>query len=313
MKSKAFLRYYLITALALLGAAAIPFWHFAVMVSRYVHRESHIWFYNYREVLPFTAVTAAILITFLLLPILKNMPLRRKIISASAFALVLFFAVEAVVEAVAVRSYVYKNMAIEMRSPFFFGDPIDLSHYDYQAALPASIKTHYYIFSIVLIVAVLHFLCLLHENLFGRNKPGAKPVIVSGVALACYTAAYLLVQVVRYNDYDVLRVTWATVLNIAVCFILAAVAAGLFSASFMRFAGRQKIIPSLVSVATVLALYGAEFALKSGRFYIYAENIVVNILLHTLIIIIPAVVVRLLLGYAYGRIGAGGGRIEAGG
>jgi hypothetical protein len=157
-----------------------------------------------------------------------------------------------------------------------------------------------------LIVAVLHFLCLLAENLFGSKKPGTKPVIVSGIALTCYTAAYLLVQVVRYRDCDLLQVTWGTVLNIAVCFMLAAIASGLFSASFMRFAGRRKIIPSLIAVITVLALYGAEFALKDGRFYIYAENFIVNIFLHALIILSPAVVVRLLLGYAYGRIEAGG-------
>jgi predicted tellurium resistance membrane protein TerC len=80
-------------------------------------------------VLPFTAVTAAILITFLLLPLLKNMPPRKKIISSSVFAVALFCAGELVVEAIAERSYVYKNMTLEARSPFFFGYPIDLSPY----------------------------------------------------------------------------------------------------------------------------------------------------------------------------------------
>ena len=301
MKSKAFRRYYLITALVLLGAAAIPLWNFAVMASRYLFKESSLLFYNYREVFPFTAVTAAVLITFLLLPLAAKMPPRKKYTLASGFAVSLFLVLEFAVEALTVRSYVYKNMILESRSPFFMTDPIDLGHFDYQSVLPLSMKLHYFVFSIVLIVAALHFLCVLYEQLFGANKPGIRPVAVSGIALVCYTAAYLLVQVVRYSDYDLLQVTWGTILNIAICFIFAATAAGLLSVSFMRFEGRKKIIPSLVSIAVVLALYGAEFALKDGVFYSYTGNIVVNVLLHVLIIIIPAVMVQMLLVYAYGK------------
>ena len=301
MKSKVFWRYYLITVLVLLGAAAIPFWNFAVMTSRYLYKESALLFHNYREVFPFTAVTAALLITFLLAPLLKNLPLRKKYTLTSVFALALFGAIEEVVEALAVRSYIYKTAMLEARSPFFMPEPIDLANFDYQSVLPLSIKLHYYVFSIVLIMAVLHFLCILYEQLFGAAKPGIRPVMVSGIALVCYTAAYLLVQVVRYSDYDLLQVTWGTILNIAICFMFAAIAAGLFSASFMRFEGRKKIIPSLVAVMTVLALYGAEFALKNGEFYSYTGSMVVNVLLHVLIIIAPAIIVQLLLVYAYGK------------
>jgi len=72
-------------------------------------------------------------------------------------------------------------------------------------------------------------------------------------------------------------------------------ATGLYSLSFVPFTGRKKIIPPLCSALTVLALYGAEFAMLGGRFYSYGDNMAIGILLHALIIITPAILVRILL------------------
>lgn len=287
MKSKAFLRFYLVTALLLLGIAAIPLGNFASMLICYMRKEQ-LWFHNYREVLVFTAVTAAIIIAFLIMPLLKNIKPRAKHIIASVAAILIFCVLEAVTERIAVslfaieQAFTAKASFLEIK--FLLIDP--LMH---QKILPPAVRLHYYIFSIVMVLAAVNWLYSLTEYLFEDKKPDRKLITVNGIAVTCYAAAFLLVQVVRYNNYLLRQVTWGTVLNIAICFILAALATGFCSLSFMPFTGRKKIIPPLCSALTVLALYYAEFIMLGGRFYLYGENMAISVLLHALIIITPAI------------------------
>jgi hypothetical protein len=244
MKSKAFLRYYLITALALLGTAAIPFWHFARMVHYYCFQKEYFSrFANYREVLAFTAVTAAILLLFLLVPLFGNMSLRKKHIFVSVIASFVFCVAEVVVEIIAVRLYAIESM-LTSGAPFYISGQFVANQLIERNILPLTVRLHYYV--------------LLH-------------------------------------------ITWGSVLNVAVCFTLAAVAVGLFRVSFFRFAGRMKVIQSFLAVLTVLALYAVEFAMLKGKFYSYAGNSVVNLLLHALIIITPALIVQILLRFIYNK------------
>jgi hypothetical protein len=260
-------------------------------------QKKELWFHNYREVLVFAAVTAAIIIAHLIMPLLKNLKPRAGHIIASAVAVLTFCVLEAVAENIAVRLYALEQtftaQASFLELKFLLLDPLI-----HRMILPVAVRLHYYIFAIVMVLAAVNWLYSLAGYLFEDKKPDKKLVIVNGMAIACYTAAFLLVQAVRYNNYLLRQVTWGTVFNIAACFILAALATGLCSLSFVPFAGRKKIIPPLCSALTVLALYGAEFAMLGGRFYFYGENMAISVLLHALIIITPAILVRILLSVA---------------
>ncbi|MCL2377688.1 MAG: hypothetical protein FWC77_01020 [Defluviitaleaceae bacterium] len=161
--------------------------------------------------------------------------------------------------------------------------------------IPWAVRLHYYMFSAILILAVLNFLYSLAGVLYGDGRPGKRVVILHGIATGCYTLAYFFVRVMQYENRAVLLLTWGSVLNTAICFILAAVAVGLYCGSFMRYEGWGKIIPPISSAFTVLALYGAQYAMFGGNLYLYSEITAVNILLRILIIAIPGVVVYFLL------------------
>jgi len=77
-----------------------------------------------------------------------------------------------------------------------------------------------------------------------------------------------LVRVMQYENYAIRHLTWGSVLNAAICFILAALVVGLYSVSFIRSEKGMKIVPSLLSILTVLALYGAEYLMLDRSFYI---------------------------------------------
>jgi len=157
--------------------------------------------------------------------------------------------------------------------------------------IPWQIRLHYYIFSVVLILAVLNFLYSLANTLYGGGKPGKRILILHGVATGCYALAYFFVRAMQYESHTLLLLTWGSVLNAAVCFILAAIAVGLYCGSFMRHEGWGKVIPPISSAFTVLVFYGAQYVMLEGRFYLYSESIVANILLRVLIVAIPGITV----------------------
>lgn len=298
MKPKAFLQYYLITLLVSLGAAAIPLWHFAVMIHCYLQRETFLRFDQYRAVIPFAAVAVAILITFVLLPLVKNISLRKKHIFSSIFAVFIFCGVESIGERIASHLYIL-GIVLTSRAPFYYNDSLLADPFKQWTVFPIAVRLHYYIFSIIFILAVINLLYKISQNLFEGKKPISRPVILNGIATACYAIIYLFISVIQYNNYATMQITPGSVLNVAICFTLASVAFGLFSVSFIRFAGWKKIIPSVTAVLTVLALYGAEFAMLGGKFYSYGENSIVNLLIHASIIIVPAVIVQILPRYIY--------------
>ena len=155
-------------------------------------------------------------------------------------------------------------------------------------------RVHYYIFSAVLILAVLNFLYSLANTLYGDGKPGKRVVILHGIATGCYALAYFFVRVMQYANFATLHLTWDSVLNSAICFILAAIAIGLYCGSFMRHGGQRKTIPPISSAITVLTLYGAQYVMLGGRFYLYSESFAVNIFLRILIVVIPSIAVYFL-------------------
>jgi len=161
--------------------------------------------------------------------------------------------------------------------------------------IPWAVRLHYYIFSAVFILAVLNFLYSLAGVLYGDGKPGKRVVILHGIATSCYALAYFFVRVMQYEDHAALLLTWGSVINTAICFILAAIAVGLYCSSFMRYEGWGKILPLVSSALTVLVLYGAQYAMLGGNFYAYSNSVAVTVFLRILIVAVPGVVVHFLL------------------
>ena len=287
-KSKAFWQFYAVTALAISAAAAFPLWNFFAML------RSYRWVswpnYNVTAIIPFAAASAAILLGFLLLPALWRMSARKRRIIALAAAAGIFVTIQLHAEMLAARL----DTAIVVMTSRMMHPPELVAFLETQMAIPWAVRIHYYIFSVVLILAALNFLYCLFNTLFGDGKPGKRSIALQGGAVVCYLLAYLFVRVMQYEDHGALLLTGWSVLNAAICFILAAVAAGLLGASFISFKGPGKFIPPLLSTATVLALYGAQYVMLGGNFYLYHENAAVTVFLRILVIIIPGITVFFL-------------------
>ena len=173
--------------------------------------------------------------------------------------------------------------------------PAELAELAESAVISPAMRIHYYIFSIVLIVAILSWLYNFAQTRYANGQPGKRFLTVQGIATACYTLAYFLVRAVQYENFATRQITPGSAVNAAVCFVLAAFVMGLWGISFLRSTKHVKIVPPFISVLTGLLLYGAQYVMLDGQFYLYSESIFISLLLRSLIVVIPGVSVYLLL------------------
>ena len=369
-------RHYPLIALLLAGVAFVPALNFLIMAN-VLNRPGG---FDITVVVPFMAVTAAVLFGFLLLPLLKKLTFRKKCIVLSVAGVLIFCGLDILAQNIAANvetaaapldshlSHIHGiplNELIHTRSGIVLGpDGTELPEYSFRfperiipapdiseipledlvlsrapqphfyrinlddlmhsrmfwppayvfvdpaflpqgslnaaGMIPWQIRLHYYIFSIILVLAALNWLAALSETLSGNEKRQKRLLAVQGAALACYTLAYLFVRVVQYEDFMTRQITWGSVLNAAICFMLAAIAIGLYSGSLLGFSGRvRRVVPSILSVATVLALYAAQYIMLDGNFYTFGGNAFVAFAVRGLVVIAPGIIVYFLLRFTF--------------
>ena len=330
---KTFRRYYFATALILLGAASVPLWHFGLMLDQYFFG-GWTWF-NITLVIPFMAVSVSILLGFLLLPLLNNVSQRRSHLIMLIYSALAFVGLSRPAERISTRlganEIIWNSRAphwvlppdeilvisrhwippdetlVMSRAPPEWIPPdetlvisrrwIPPGELAESAIISAEMRIHYYIFSIVLVVAVLSLLYNFAQTRYVNGQPGKRFLTLQGAVTACYTLAYFLVRIVQYENFATRHITPGSVINAAVCFMLAALVMGLWCISFLRSTKYVKIVPPLVAVLTGLLLYGAQYLMLGGQFYLYSESIFISFYLRNLIVVIPGIAVYLLLKF----------------
>ena len=307
-------RYYIIIAILLTGLAFYPTLNFAMMARGFTQ-------YSLSAIIPFMAVSAAILLGFSLLPLLQRLPPHIRHIIISAIGILAFIGLDILSQHVAINAY----MLIPRRAPSWDMRPLDelihsrmmhpsrwpsappvygraMGFIGNAWTIPWSIRAHYYVFSIILVVAALNWLANLSEALSGRavfsEAYQKKFLVIQGAAIACYALAYLLVRAVQYDNLATGHITWGSVLNSAVCFILAGVAAGLYGGSLLRARYRFAIAP-LIAVSIVLVLYMAQFFMLGMGLYNFGSSAFIAYAVRALIVLTPGAIVYLLLRLAF--------------
>ncbi|MDR0271784.1 MAG: hypothetical protein LBI27_00500 [Clostridiales bacterium] len=124
-----------------------------------------------------------------------------------------------------------------------------------------AVKLHYYIFSIILILAMLNFLFILIHN-FSLSR-----LLVHAITGAAYLSSVLAVRVIDYVHFESSHITPESTVSVLLCIILAAVSAGLLIE-------KSHVLASAVSACTVILLYFSEFLMLGGSFYKYGNSFI---------------------------------------
>ena len=298
---KTFKQYYFITAVILIGAAIVPVWNFLLMLYQYFQ-----YFHNFQSflrgwtgfniiaVIPFMAVSVTILFGFLLLPLLINMSSCKSHCFIFLFSTLIFCGLSLFAETIGSRLYAL-HILMHSRSPRSLDAITELI--GSTTIIPATIRFHYYIFSIVLIISILSWLYNFAQTKYANRRLMKRFLTLQGIATVCYSLAYFLVRVVQYENYATRQLTLGSVINAAVCFILAALVMGLWSISFLNFTKYVKLVPPLIAVLTGLLLYSAQYVMLNRQFYLYSNSIFISLLLRNLIVATSGILVYLLLNF----------------
>ena len=291
MVLKTFKRYYFTTVLILVGASLLPLWHFSLMLKQYYFGG---WTeFNITLVIPFMAVSVSILLGFLLLPLLKSISVRKSHLIMLLYSVTAFCGLSIFAETISTRLDVLRILIPTRR----WRPPDEIAEMVSNAGIPLTIRIHYYIFSIVLIVSILSLLYNFAQTRYADGQPGKRFLSLQGVTTSCYALAYFFVRVVQYENFATRQITPGSTINAAVCFVLAALVMGLWGISFLRFTKYTKTIPPLIAVLTVFLLYGAQYLMLDRQFYLYAESELVSFLLRIVIAIVPGALVYLSLRF----------------
>lgn len=268
--------FYLLSLLAVIIASVYPIYMGVVTLSSYL-RNGSIDAADYpKYIIPYTPICIALITSIALMPLIFKQFKRYTLPVVSFLGTVVFFASEFGFEHIKVIEG-YVEMPLElwqlslcMATPEVLrsiGEPI------YAANNPA-FKIHFYIISIVIILAVLNviygFSKMLREQDFAKKRPliaqAVSGVLFIGLCiLACFTAFY---------RNGTINISQLSAILMSVFFIVFGNTVGIYCGSI--FYGKSKllskIIPAITASLTTLIMYICELLLMDGMLFKYGNG-----------------------------------------
>lgn len=276
----AFRKYYLYSVIGVLIASFYPL-YMGVKVIVDMIRDGTVLAENYpKYIIPYTPISLAVIIAILLLPVLVRHAKRFALAAASAISLVVFFASELLLENKVIVTSTVKTTLENWQMYMCYIPPeeyqtrtwraIDVLIGDYSP----SFKIHFYVISIVLIIAILNCFYGFAQMIITKNKSRKKALVIQSITtvlflgfciLACFTAFF--------RDGEITVSTISAVL-MSLFFIVFGVTAGVYAGSFLLEKKKlvSVLLPSILASATTLIMYIGEMILLSGNLYRFGSG-----------------------------------------
>lgn len=234
---------------------------------------------NYpKYIIPYTPISVALLIGVILMLFLKG---RFAFIGGSVCSIGVFFGTELLLEkcvnitsdtVVALEDWQMYSCVV----PYDFREtqgitPIDILIGDYNPMF----KLHFYLISVVIILAVLNSVYGFGKMLRTNNKGRLKALVLQSVSAVLFLGLCILACFTAFWRDGQLQVSSLSAVLMSVFFIVLGVTAGIFAGSFLLGRGGlvSVFIPSLVSVVFTALMYIGELILLQGNLYRFGEGI----------------------------------------
>lgn len=270
-----FKKYYLYTVIGVLIASFYPL-YMGVKVAVDLIRDGTVMAENYpKYIIPYTPISLAVIISVLLIPVIFKYIRRFALHAATAVSLVVFFASELLLEnMVIVRDNI--TAAFEDWQMFMCYVPpdnyetrpwkaVDVLIGEYSPAF----KLHFYIISVVLIIALLNCFYGFARIIITSDKGRMKALVIQSVSTALFLGLCIFACFTAFFRDGEIYVSTLSGMLMSIYFIVFGVTAGVYAGSFLL--GRRKsisiLIPSLVASGITLVMYIGEMILLSGNLY----------------------------------------------
>jgi hypothetical protein len=238
---------------------------------------------NYpKYIIPYTPISLAVIFAVLLLPAFIRYAKKFALAAASAISLIIFFVSELLLENMIIVTKDITTTLEDWQMFMCYIPPessqtrtwraVDVLIGDYSPAF----KVHFYIISVVLILAILNCFYGFAHMIVSKNKSRLKALVIQSMAtaiflgfciLACFTAFF--------RDGDIIVSTLSAVL-MTVFFVVFGLTVGLYVASFLLNKRRTLsiLVPSIVAATLTLIMYMGEMILLSGHLYRFGSGFI---------------------------------------
>ena len=281
MKSKRFVIYYLLSCIGVAVASYYPL-SMGVRVVSDMIKNGTVMKEDYpKYVIPYTPISVAIIIGVLLMPLFIKLLKRLAFVGGALLSSGVFFALELLLERKVVVSTaetvtVLKDWQMYMCyvPPEGWGETVttyktqtavDILMGDYSPAF----KLHFYIISVVLIIAVLNCFYGFGRIIKDGDRKRLGPLVLQSVCTAIFLGLCILACFTAFWRDGSIEVSPLSAALMAIFFILLGVTFGVLVGSFLL--GKRRAcsigIPSVTASVMTLAMYIGEAVLLNGQVY----------------------------------------------
>lgn len=287
MKSKSFIRYYLLSCLGVLIASYYPL-SMGVRVITDMLTNGTVMKENYpKYIIPYTPISVAIIIGVLLMPLFIRLLKRFAFAAGAISATGVFFGLELLFEQKVVVSTAETVTKLEDWQMFMCYVPpegwgetvttyktqtaVDILMGDYSPAF----KLHFYIISVVLIITILNCLYGFGHMIKSGDKKRYKSLILQSICSAVFLGLCILACFTAFWRDGSIQVSPLSASLMTVFFILLGVTVGVFLGSFLL--GKQRFvsiwIPAISASVMTFLMYIAEMFLLNGHLYSFGSGL----------------------------------------
>ncbi len=281
MKNKAMIRFYLLSVLGVLLAAAYPL-YMGVRVVWDMLATGTVLKENYpKYIIPYTPIALAVLLGVVLIPLLFRLCKKAALPIGSLLSVAVFFAVELLFEK---RVVVTATGQITLEDWQMFMcyvppegyyshkmTPIEILMGEYSPAF----KLHFYLISIVLILALLNCLYGFYRCLQDGCYRRVKALILQSISTALFLGLCILACFTAFWRDGSLTVSALSASLMAAFFILMGLTAGIYIGSLLLRKKRliSVGIPAVTAAVMTALMYVGEAILLHGNLYRFGSGL----------------------------------------
>lgn len=281
MDRKPWRRYYLFTAIGTWIISYYPLLMGARVISD-VMRYGSVLKENYpKYIIPYTPVSIALIAGVFLMPVFMRLFKERNFHAGAISSTVVFLIFELIFEKKVLVSSTETVTKLEDWQMYMCYVPPEgwgqtITEHKTQTAVEIlmgeynpAFKLHFYVISILLILAVLNCVYGFGEIVKTGEKKRGKSLVIQAACTAIFTGLCILACFTAFWRDGSLEISPLSAAMMAVYFIVMGVTAGVFAGSFLPGTGRMASvwISAIAASGTTLVMYLGEMILLNGHLY----------------------------------------------
>ncbi len=294
MENKKFRIYWILSVIGVLAASYYPLYMGVRLIVDMI-KDGTVQKENYpKYIIPYTPVAFAVILGVLLLPLLIKVFRRFAVLAASALSVGTFFGVEllfeqnVVVSALEETAWIETNVKLEAWQMYMCYIPQNngyllepVTEYKEYSAVEIlmgeynpAFKLHFYLISVVLILAILNSIYGFAQIIKTGDKSRAKALILQSACAAVFLGLCILACFTAFWRDGSLIVSPLSASLMAAFFILLGLTVGVFAGSLMLKSKKAVVytVPAASALTVTLVMYIGEMILLHGNLYRFGEG-----------------------------------------